>query len=224
MRRLPVVLVIVLALACVAAAAAWSPWWWIGVAIFGALTLLGFWDLAQSQHSILRNYPIMGHFRFFLEGIRPEMQQYFIELDTEGRPYDRTRRSLIYERAKALHAEQPFGTELDVYEPGYEFFSHSMHPKPQQEEQFRVRIGGSDCSQPYDMSLLNVSAMSFGALSSHAIRALNKGAALGDFAHDTGEGGLTKYHLENGGGHLLLHFGIFGSLGQEQFKDLSATE
>ncbi len=121
-----------------------------------------------------------------------------MESDIEGVPYDRDTRSLVYERAKDTHREQPFGTELDVYGPGYEWFEQSLAPKPAAAEH-RVRIGGPACKQPYDMSLFNVSAMSFGTLSSNAIRALNKGAALGGFAHDTGEGGLTDYHLEAGG-------------------------
>lgn len=173
--------------------------WFIALAVTGPLAAIGVWDVVQTRHSILRNYPVLAHMRFLFEDIRPEMQQYFIERNWDGRPYDRDSRSLIYERAKNTHEEQPFGTELDVYEPGYEWFAHSMAPKPKREEQFRVSVGGPACKQPYSMSLFNVSAMSFGALSCNAIRALNKGARLGDFAHDTGEGGLTAYHLENGG-------------------------
>ncbi|SDS67261.1 FMN-binding glutamate synthase family protein [Microlunatus soli] len=165
----------------------------------GALAAVAAWDLLQRQHSVLRNYPLVGHLRYLLEGIRPEIQQYFIESNTEGRPFDREIRDTIYERAKGIHGEQAFGTERDVNLAGYEYLVHSIAPLEPPAEPPRVVIGGPDCSRPYSMALLNVSAMSFGALSANAIRALNKGAALGGFAHDTGEGGLTPYHLENGG-------------------------
>lgn len=169
-------------------------------------------DLVQKKHAVLRNYPVLGHARFLLEDIRPELQQYFIERNWDGRPYDRDVRSIIYERAKGIHGEQAFGTERDVNEMGYEYLVHSVAPVPELKEPPRVRIGGPDCTQPYDMSLLNVSAMSFGALSANAIRALNKGAALGGFAHDTGEGGLSPYHEENGGDLIWeLGTGYFGA-------------
>jgi glutamate synthase domain-containing protein 2 len=195
-----------LLLAALLAAAPFYPAARWGAGVCALVLALGVHDLLQKKHSILRNYPVLAHFRFLLEGIRPEMQQYFIERDTDGKPYDRDSRTLVYERAKDLHAEMPFGTQLDVYAPGYEFFNHSIAPRPKQEEQFRVRVGGPDCTQPYDMSLLNVSAMSFGALSAHAIHALSAGAKLGGFAHDTGEGGLSQYH-EQGGGDLVWEIG-----------------
>lgn len=163
------------------------------------LAVTGVRDLMQSQHSLMRNYPVTAHLRWIFEGFRPEIRQYFIEGDVGGMPFDRDQRSLVYARAKNEKSEEPFGTELDVYASGYEWFAHSLAPKPQAQEHFRVEVGGPDCTRPYSMALLNVSAMSFGALSDNAIRALNKGAKLGGFAHDTGEGGLTKYHLENGG-------------------------
>ena len=169
-------------------------------------------DLLQRRHSILRNYPVVGHLRFLLEDLRPEVQQYFIERNWDGRPYDRDVRSVVYERAKGIHGEQPFGTERDVNEPGFEWLVHSTAPVPEPDEPPRVRVGGPDCSQPYGMSLLNVSAMSFGALSKNAIRALNKGARMGGFAHDTGEGGLSPYHLENGGDLVWeIGSGYFGA-------------
>lgn len=169
-------------------------------------------DLVQKKHAVLRNYPVLGHARFLLEDIRPELQQYFIERNWDGRPYDRDIRSIIYERAKGIHGEQAFGTERDVNEMGYEYLVHSVAPVPEPKTPPRVRVGGPDCSQPYDMSLLNVSAMSFGALSANAIRALNKGAALGGFAHDTGEGGLSPYHEEHGGDLIWeLGTGYFGA-------------
>lgn len=180
--------------------AATSSWWWMLLAVPATLlVLVGLFDVTQTSHSILRNYPILGHFRFALESLRPELQQYFVERDTDGTPYDRSARSLIYERAKGVNEEQPFGTERDLYAPGAEWLIHSMSPVSPPDEQHRVRIGGPQCSQPYDMALLNVSAMSFGALSANAILALNEGARRGGFAHDTGEGGLSKYHLQSGG-------------------------
>ena len=173
--------------------------WWVLVALLAGLLLLGVWDVTQRRHSILRNYPVLGHLRFLMEDIRPELQQYFIERNYDGRPYDRDIRSIIYERAKDVAGEQAFGTERDVYEPGYEYLVHASVPVDPPTDPPRVLVGGPDCSRPYSMSLLNVSAMSFGALSANAIRALNEGARLGGFAHDTGEGGLSPYHQERGG-------------------------
>jgi glutamate synthase domain-containing protein 2 len=188
-----------LAIAFGCAAPAGSPWWWPAAAVCAAVAGVGTHDLLQRRHSILRNYPVLGHLRFLLESIRPELQQYFVERNFDGRPYDRDVRSLVYQRAKGVEAEQPFGTERNVYAEGYEYFESSMRPQPVSAEQPRVRIGGPDCTKPYDMALLNVSAMSFGSLSANAILALNRGAALGGFAHDTGEGGLSEYHLRHGG-------------------------
>ncbi|MEU6375970.1 FMN-binding glutamate synthase family protein [Streptomyces sp. NPDC046909] len=183
-----------------------SLWWWCAAGPLLALTGLGAWDLAQTRHSVLRNYPLLGHLRFLMEKLRPEIQQYFVERNYDGRPYDRDVRSIVYERAKGVDAEEPFGTERDLYADGYEFLVPSMHPVEAPEEPPTVRVGGPDCARPYDMALLNVSAMSFGALSSNAIVALNRGAALGGFAHDTGEGGLSEYHLR-GGGDLIWEIG-----------------
>ncbi len=168
-------------------------------AVGAATAALAVRDLVQKKHSVLRNYPVVGHLRYLLEDIRPELQQYFIERNWDGRPFDRDTRTIIYERAKGTRQEQAFGTERDVNEPGYEYLVHSTAPLEAPKDEHRVMIGGPDCTKPYSMSLLNVSAMSFGALSANAIRALNKGAAMGGFAHDTGEGGLSEYHRENGG-------------------------
>jgi glutamate synthase domain-containing protein 2 len=185
-------------------------WWWL--AVLGALvTALGAYDLIQRRHSILRNYPILGHARFMLEAIRPELQQYFIERNFDGRPFDRDTRTSIYERAKGVKDEQAYGTERDTTAVGYEWLMHSTAPKDPPEEVPRVRIGGPDCARPYDMALLNVSAMSFGALSGAALTALNQGAAAGGFAHDTGEGGLTKYHLNGADVVWELGSGYFGA-------------
>ncbi|MGP9844604.1 FMN-binding glutamate synthase family protein [Brachybacterium sp. 107] len=194
-----------------------------------ALGGLAAYDLTQKRHTILRNYPVIGHMRYLLEGLRPELQQYFIERNWDGRPYDRDIRSIIYERSKGIHGEQPFGTERDVNASGYEYLVHSIAPVPEPAKMPRVRIGGPDCTQPYSMALMNVSAMSFGALSANAIRALNKGAQLGGFAHDTGEGSLSPYHEEMGGDLVWeLGTGYFGSrtatglLDEDIFREKSA--
>ena len=153
---------------------------WIVVAlVFAAPLAVGLYDLVQRRHSILRNYPILGHARFALEAIRPELQQYFVERNYDGRPYDRDTRTSIYERAKGVKDEQAYGTERDVAEPGYEWLLQSMHSFDPPKTPPRVKVGGPDCSQPYEMALLNVSAMSFGALSGAALTALNQGAAKG---------------------------------------------
>jgi glutamate synthase domain-containing protein 2 len=179
--------------------------------IFGALTAVGIHDLVQRKHSILRNYPILGHARFMLEAIRPEIQQYFIERNDDGMPYDRDTRTGIYERAKGIKDEQAYGTERDVGAPGYEWLLQSIHSADPPDEVPTVTVGGPDCTQPYEMALLNVSGMSFGALSSAALTALNQGAAAGGFAHDTGEGGLTKYHLKGADVVWELGTGYFGA-------------
>ncbi|MDN5899412.1 MAG: FMN-binding glutamate synthase family protein [Brachybacterium sp.] len=169
-------------------------------------------DLTQKRHTILRIYPVIGHMRYLLEGLRPELQQYFIERNWDGRPFDRNTRSIVYQRAKGIHGEQAFGTERDVNAAGYEYLVHSIHPAPTPESVPRVQIGGPDCARPYSMALLNVSAMSFGALGANAVRALNKGAQRGGFAQDTGEGSLTPYHEEMGGDLIWeLGTGYFGA-------------
>ncbi|MCW2786852.1 MAG: gltA [Marmoricola sp.] len=188
-----------------------GPAWWGLVVVLVLLLAVGVYDVVQKKHSVLRNYPVLGHLRFILESIRPELQQYFIERNYDGRPFDRDTRSAIYQRAKNLKEEQPFGTERDVNEPGYEFLVHSTRPVDVAEHQPRVRIGGPDCTAPYEMALVNVSAMSFGALSGNAITALNAGAARGGFAHDTGEGGLSKYHRQGGDLVWELGSGYFGA-------------
>lgn len=197
-RYLPLALVTVLAVVGGVLTAVDSPWWLLLAVPAGGLTLLGMRDLVQPSHSILRNYPIIAHLRYAAEDIRPEIQQYFVEAQTDGRPFDREVRKLVYQRAKATDEEEPFGTERDLYEPGAEFLLHSMAPLPDRDPP-HVRVGGPACDQPYDLSLLNVSAMSFGSLSGPAIEALNKGAAMGGFAHDTGEGGISVYHRRPGG-------------------------
>lgn len=176
-----------------------SPWWWAVALPLLLLVLVASYDLSQRRHSLLRNYPVLGHLRFALEALRPEIQQYFIERNIDGSPFDRDTRSIVYERAKGTDAEEPFGTERDLHRPGSEYLTPSMAPHPVRADPPRVRVGGPDCTEPYDMALLNVSAMSFGSLSANAVLALNAGAQLGGFAHDTGEGGVSAYHLRPGG-------------------------
>lgn len=164
------------------------------------LTLLGCWDLFQTRHSVLRNYPIIGHVRWMVEMIRPEIRQYLLESDTDASPFSREQRSIVYRRAKEDPSDHPFGTIRDVYAADYEFIQHSLTPAAVADPaSFRITIGNDQCAQPYSASVFNISAMSFGALSANAIRALNKGAAQGGFYHDTGEGSLSPYHREYGG-------------------------
>ena len=183
----------------------------LALIVFAGLCGVGFHDVTQKKRSILRNYPIAGHARFLLEELRPKIRQYFFEGEKDGRPFPRDKRSLVYQRAKGQLDKRPFGTEFDVYESNYEWISHSLAPTKVSHEDFRVKVGGPDCRQPYSASVLNISAMSFGALSSNAIRALNKGAKMGNFAHDTGEGGVSPYHRENGGDIIWeIGSGYFG--------------
>ena len=176
------------------------------------LTGLGLFDLVQKRHAILRNYPIAGHLRFIFEAIRPEMRQYFFEDEKNGMPFSRDRRAVVYQRAKNELDVRPFGTNYDVYAIGYEWMSHSIAPTPVATEAHRILIGGPECTQPYSASVFNISAMSFGALSANAIRALNGGAKLGGFYHDTGEGGYSPYHRECGGDIVWeIGSGYFGA-------------
>lgn len=163
------------------------------------LLLVSIYDLIQKKHTVLRNFPIIGHFRYIFESIRPQIYQYFIESESEGRPLQREQRAVIYARAKGTIDTQPYGTKKDVEEVGYEWINHSMLAKTASNYSPRLMIGGDQCSQPYNASLLNISAMSFGAISKNAVMALNRGAKRGGFYHNTGEGGLSPYHLKYGG-------------------------
>ncbi|MDE2433235.1 MAG: FMN-binding glutamate synthase family protein [Burkholderiales bacterium] len=186
--------------------------WWL-MAVFAGLVLVGFSDVNQNSRALLRNYPVIGHLRYLLEFIRPEIRQYFIESDGEAAPFSRQQRSLVYQRAKGEPDKRPFGTQKDVYAAGYEWISHAMLPTRIQSQDFRIQIGagGSSCSQPYSASIFNISAMSFGALSANAILALNGGAKKGGFAHDTGEGSISRYHRQPGGDLIWnIGSGYFG--------------
>ncbi|MFV7436408.1 FMN-binding glutamate synthase family protein [Pseudomonas vlassakiae] len=187
-------------------------WLWPFTLVTGVLSLIGLFDLLQQRHAVRRNYPILGNIRYLVEAIRPEIRQYLLEADSDALPFSRAQRSLVYARAKNEASDKPFGTLIDVYESGFEFIGHSMRPAPLTDPaSFRVIVGGPQCSQPYSASIFNISAMSFGSLSANAIRALNKGAKLGNFHHDTGEGSISPYHRENGGDLVWeLGSGYFG--------------
>ncbi|MEZ4948163.1 MAG: FMN-binding glutamate synthase family protein [Saprospiraceae bacterium] len=193
----------------------------IGLVIFG----IGLYDIFQKKHTILRNFPVLGHMRYLLEMIGPEIHQYFIESNTDGKPIDRNHRSYIYERAKLENQTHPFGTELDVNEENFMWMQHSIYPAKVPEVTPREKIGGPLCEKPYEASLFNISAMSYGSLSKNAIKALNLGAKAGNFFHDTGEGGISPYHLEGGDLVWEIGTGYFGcrtadgNFSPEKFKE-----
>ncbi|MBT0569683.1 FMN-binding glutamate synthase family protein [Curvibacter sp. CHRR-16] len=196
-RLVPLLLVCVLCLLSAATAlAAGVGWVWFVLSLL--LLVRGVYDLRQTRHAVLRNYPLIGHFRFMLEFVRPEIRQYFLESDMEAQPFSRAQRSLVYQRAKKESDKRPFGTQLDVHAQGYEWVNHSLAPTLLATHDFRITIG-PDCAQPYSASVFNISAMSFGALSANAILALNQGAKRGGFAHDTGEGSISQHHRVHGG-------------------------
>jgi len=203
----------------------------IPLAICAALSIVGSVDLIQTRHAVLRNYPLTAHIRFILEEIRPEIRQYFLESEKDGTPFSRDKRAIVYQRAKQALDKRPFGTQNDVYASGFEWLNHSVAPRPIVKEPFRIVIGGPECGKPYSASVFNISAMSFGALSSNAIRALNIGAKKGNFAHDTGEGGYSAYHRENGGDIIWeVGSGYFscrnpdGTFCAEKFKDNASCQ
>ncbi|WP_439588667.1 FMN-binding glutamate synthase family protein [Hydrogenophaga sp.] len=184
--------------------------------LFAALSAVGLWDLRQTRSSVLRNYPVIGHLRFMLEKIRPEMRQYFLESDNEATPFSRSQRSLAYSRAKGETDKRPFGTQHDQSANGHEWLNHSLQPSHIATHDFRLTIGGADCTQPYEASVFNISAMSFGSLSANAIQALNAGAKRGGFAHDTGEGSISAYHRLHGGDLIWeVASGYFGCRDEE---------
>ena len=177
------------------------------------IVIIGWVDLLQRKHTIRRNFPVLGNFRYLLEKIRPEIMQYFVETDTQGRPIHRLFRSLIYQRAKKAIDTNPFGTQMNVYRSGYEWMEHSIYAKNAKDlnQDLRVLIGNEQCKKPYAASILNISAMSFGALSKNAVMAMNKGAKSGNFAQNTGEGGISEYHLKYGGDLIWqIGTGYFG--------------
>ena len=182
--------------------------------IVGPLIYMGFVDMAQSRQAIRKNFPLLGRLRYVFEDMRPKIQQYFVESDTDGTPLNRNERSVIYQRAKKQVDTIPFGTQLNVYAEGYEWMTHSINPQDHNklDHHPRVKVGNKDCKQPYNASVLNVSAMSFGSLSPNAVESLNLGAKIGGFAHNTGEGGISPYHLKHGGDLIWqVGTGYFGA-------------
>jgi len=231
-RYIPFTLVLLLTAACVWLGLAVSAGYLWALVLLGPLNLLGIWDLLQRDHTLMRLYPVSAHVRWVFEWLRPYLRQYVLESDREGRPFDHEQKALIYKRSKDLEGVQPFGTEIDVYSPLYEWINHAIQGRPPEEEApFRIRVGGKDCNRPYDASVLNVSAMSFGSLSGRAIEALNMGAARGGFYHDTGEGAISRYHRIHGGDLVWeIGTGYFGcrtkdgKFDVERFADKAADD
>ncbi len=223
----------VLLMALLAAVAPfWPPVLWSLVVIL-PLAAVGFYDLFQKEHAIRRNFPLFGRGRWLMEALRPYVRQYFVESDTDGTPVNRMFRSIAYQRAKGARDTVPFGTRVDTYRDGYEWIGHSLAAvdAAEVETDLRVTVGGPQCGRPYRASVLNISAMSFGALSPNAVLALNKGARLGGFAHNTGEGGISPYHLEHGGDLIWqIGTGYFGCRDREgrfdpeRFREQAALE
>ncbi|MEA3491247.1 MAG: FMN-binding glutamate synthase family protein [Campylobacterota bacterium] len=201
--------------------------WWI-VLPYALVVAIGWYDIYQTKHSLWRNYPIVGRFRWVLEEMRPPIRQYFIESDIDGVPFNRQTRGLVYRRSKKMMSTIPFGTKVDLYRPGYEWIGHSLQAIDAHtlDQSPRVLIGGANCSQPYSASVLNISAMSFGALSANAVLSLGNGAKIGGFAHNSGEGGLSQYHLSTGADIIWqIGTGYFGcrdeqgGFSPEKFKE-----
>lgn len=203
-----------------------STWWLLPAGVFAALVILGIIDLRQTAHAIRRNYPVIGNIRFLFEYIRPEIRQYFFEDDTEKTPFSRVDRTLVYQRAKKQNDARPFGTQGNVYGNSYEWINHSMEPSHIDDSDFRITVGGPQCTKPVSLSVFNISAMSFGALSGNAVLALNKGAAMGRFAHDTGEGGVSRYHTTYKGDLIWnIGSGYFGCRdAQGNFSEIEFAE
>jgi glutamate synthase domain-containing protein 2 len=210
LRLLPYFICVALVLALTPLAIERPAYLWILVPL-ALLALLGTWDYFQPRHNLLRNYPLSAHFRWLFEALRPMIRQYLFESEEDGRPFQRQQRSLVYRRAKNVDDKQAFGTLVDYYRPGHEWITHSIVPKNKRQIGTRVEVGGPQCSAPYSASVFNISAMSFGSISANAVRALNHGAKLGAFAHDTGEGGISPYHREHGGDLIWeIGSGYFG--------------
>ncbi|WP_324828950.1 FMN-binding glutamate synthase family protein [Qipengyuania zhejiangensis] len=216
----PILLLVLVTGAWIIESARWS------LGLIAPLTALALWDFFQSNHTLRRNYPLLARVRWLMEDLRPFAQAYIVEGDLEGRPFSHQARALVYARAKGDLDAHPMGTELDVYSDEYEWLSHSIVPREEVPEFWRVTVGAGTCSQPYSTALLNISAMSFGALSARAIEALNAGASLGGFAHNTGEGSISRYHRSHGGDLIWeIGSGYFGcrnpdgSFDPEQFRD-----
>jgi len=209
-RKLILTLIVLINLVIISFGIIFTPqWFWLLLIPF-PLLLLAIYHSTQTHHAILRNYPIVGYFRYFFEAIRPEMRQYFWESDTDGRPFNRRQRSIVYQRAKNQLETVAFGMQTDPQAIGNEWAAHSIFPCHIENHDLRTMVGNSQCRQPYSLSVFNISAMSYGALSKTAITALNKGAALQNFAHNTGEGGISNYHINGGDLIWQVGTGYFG--------------
>lgn len=184
--------------------------WYYALIVTVPLLLLAIANIRQKKHAILRNFPVIGYLRYFFESIRPEIRQYFFESDLDGKPFNRRQRSIVYQRAKNERQTVAFGMQSNPNTPGFEWAAHSVYPSILNEAGLRVWIGNNLCRQPYYASIYNIGAMSYGALSKTAIIALNEGARLGKFAHNTGEGGISKYHLNGGDLIWQIGTGYFG--------------
>jgi len=200
-----------------------AAWYWVLLFTL-PLLMLAVYDKHQKKHAIIRNYPVIGHLRYFMESVRPEMRQYFFESDLDGKPFNRRQRSIVYQRAKNEKQTVAFGMQADPYAPGFEWVAHSLYPLKIKDDQLRVWIGNHQCSQPYHASIYNIGAMSYGALSKTAIESLNKGALLGNFAHNTGEGGISDYHLKGGDLIWQIGTGYFGCRGEDGKFDPQAFQ
>src|SRR5690606_22605438 len=193
-------------------------WFWL-LCIPFPLLIIALYHSFQTQHAILRNYPLVGYFRYFFESIRPELRQYFWESDTDGRPFNRRQRSIVYQRAKNQRETVAFGMQTDPQAIGTEWAAHSIFPVHIDDHNLRTLVGNYQCKQPYNLSVFNISAMSYGALSRTAITALNKGAALQNFAHNTGEGGISQYHISGGDLIWQVGTGYFGCRNEHGYFD-----
>lgn len=230
MRNQFIGLSIVCCITLIAVSLYW-PWVWWSFIVVGPILFIGISDIYDKKHTLKSNFPFLGMFRYIMEDLRPKIYQYFIESETDGAPINRMYRSIVYQRAKGALSTNPFGTKIDTYVEGYEWANHSIHPLDHHDldPHPRVLIGGSDCKQPYSSSIFNVSAMSYGALSDRAIEALNGGAKTGGFAHNTGEGSISNYHIKHGGDLIWqIGTGYFGcrnsdgSFNEEMFKEKSS--
>ena len=208
-----------------------SVFFWVGVILMGGLSVLGLYDFFQTKHTLWRNFPIVARIRWIAEELRPFFRSYIVESDTEGRPFNHEDRAMVYRRAKDVSSVEPFGSQLNIDNPPYEWLSHSIAARHPKNDNPRVKVGAPGTAKPYGASILNISAMSFGSLGAHAIEALNRGAAKGGFYHDTGEGGVSKYHRA-GGGDLVweLGSGYFGcrakdgSFDPAQFAETASSD
>ncbi len=208
-----------------------SAFFWVGVILMGGLSVLGLYDFFQTRHTLWRNFPIVARIRWIAEELRPFFRSYIVESDTEGRPFNHEDRAMVYRRAKDVSSVEPFGSQLDIDNPPYEWLSHSIAARHPKNDDPRVKVGAPGTAKPYEASILNISAMSFGSLGAHAIEALNRGAAKGGFYHDTGEGGVSRYHRA-GGGDLVweLGSGYFGcrakdgSFDPAQFAETASSD